>query len=220
MRWLLLSPLALLLSAMPANAAGINGQYLEARTCEVFTGPCFANADTGLVGRHGVMAWKVDRGAFENVSLDGLSVVAVVAASDTLGLKQTGEGRAILILDRRANPAQRQALIRLAKRQGGELIRNVIAVETASIAFDTCTCKEGGCARLSAGPATIETRCIDAKHDKTCGNEWALYPPLARDLQQTRAAVAVEHSFTGKAFNETWKDGERRGAYLATFVVR
>jgi hypothetical protein len=211
--------LALFLVPAPAQAASITGQYLEARTCEIFTGPCFANADTGLVGRHGMMAWKVDKGSLDNVTLDGLSVVAVVAGSDTLGLRQTGEGKAVLIIDSKANAPQRAALIRLARKQGGGLVKNVIAVETAPISFELCNCKEGGCARLQAGPAKVETRCIDEKHDKTCGNEWALYPPLAKDVK-AKAAATVEHSFTGKAFNETWKDGERRGAYLGSFEVR
>jgi len=220
MRWLALTALALFMFSAPVSAAGITGQYLEARTCEVFTGPCFSNADTGLVGRHGVMAWKVDKGSLGTVSLDGLSVVAVVAASDTLGQRQSGEGKAVLIVDRNASATQRDALVRLAKQQGGDLVKNVISIETAPITFESCECKEGGCARLNAGTARIETRCINTKHDKTCGNEWALYPPLAKDVQQARAAVTVEHSYTGKAFNETWKHGECRGAYLGSFSVR
>jgi hypothetical protein len=218
-RRLALTVLALIVVAAPVSAAGITGQYLEARTCEVFTGPCFANADTGLVGKHGVMAWKVEKGSLDDVQLDGLSVVAVVAASDTLGLRQTAEGKAVLIVDKNATAAQREALIRLAKKQGGALVKNVIAVESASINLETCECKEGGCARLDAGKAHVETRCIDGKHDKTCGNEWALYPPLAKGVK-ARAAVAVEHSFSGKELNETWNDGERRGAYLGSFEMR
>lgn len=215
MRWLALTALALLITA-PANAAGISGHYLEARTCEVFTGPCFSNADTGLVGRHGVMAWKIDKGG----NLDGLSVIAVLAASDTLGQRQVGEGKALVIVDKNASAEQREALVRFAKQQGGDLVKNVIAVEVAPISMDVCECKEGGCARLSAGAVKIETRCINAKHDKTCGNEWALYPPLAKDVKDARAAVTVEHSYTGKAFNETWKHGECRGAYLGSFSIR
>ncbi|MBY0526775.1 MAG: DUF1326 domain-containing protein [Gemmataceae bacterium] len=219
MRWLTLIALVLVVAA-PASAASITGQYLEARTCEVFTGPCFSNADTGLVGRHGLMAWRIDKGSLDNVSLDGLTVVAVVAGSDTLGLRQTGEGKAILIVDKKANDAQKAALIRLAKQQGGDLVKNVISVQSAAIVMESCECKEGGCARLDAGIAKVETRCINDKHDKTCGNEWALYPPLAKNVKDARAAVALEHTFTGKGFNETWKDGERRGAYLGTFDVR
>jgi len=220
MRWLVLSALALFVLVAPASAAGISGQYLEARTCEVFTGPCFSNADTSLVGRHGVMAWKIEKGRLGSVNLDGLSIVAVVAASDTLGQRQVGAGKALLIVDRHASAEQRDALVRLAKAQGGDLVKNVVAVETAPITFEFCECQEGGCARLNAGAVRIETRCINAKHDKTCGNEWALYPPLARDVKDARAAVTVEHSYTGTAFNETWKHGECRGAYLGSFSVK
>jgi hypothetical protein len=165
------------------------------------------------------MAWKIDQGSFENVSLDGLGVVAIVSASETLGQKQTGKSRAMLVVDKKANAAQRSALIHLAKRQGGELLSNVIAVDSAAIDLTICQCDGGGCATLKAGPARIETRCIDVKHDKGCGSESNFYPPLSQGVQ-ARVAVALEHSFTGKNFNETWKDSERRGAYVGAFEVR
>src|SRR5262245_42305245 len=118
-RCFVLVAIALLFLASPAWAGGITGQYLEARTTDVYTGPCFANSDMNLAGQHAVMAWKVHKGTLDDVRLDGLGVVAVVAASDTLGLKQTGPARSVLIVDERATEAQRAALIRLAKRQAG-----------------------------------------------------------------------------------------------------
>jgi len=47
-----------------------------------------------------------------------------------------------------------------------------------------------------------------------CGNESAFYPPLSKGVQAT-AAMAVEHSFTGKAFNETWTDAEASRALMS-----
>ena len=82
--------LALVLAVTPAGAAGIKGSYIEARTCDVWTGPCFANAEVNLTGKHAILGWKIDEGNLDGVKLDGLSVVAIVAASDTLGLTQTG----------------------------------------------------------------------------------------------------------------------------------
>lgn len=220
MRWLLcLSVIALFAHAVPAQAGEITGQYIEARTTEVFAGPCFANADTSLTGKNAVMAWKVDKGSLDGVALDGLGVAAVVAASDTLGLPQSGATRALLIVDTKANAAQREALIHLAKKQAGKLLDHVVAVQSAPVEFTICLCKEGGCAVLTAGTAKIETRCINAIHDKTCGNEYPMYPPLASNVK-ARVAFTVEHSFQGKGFNETWRDSERRGAYLGTFEMR
>src|SRR5437868_4347527 len=160
-RWLTLAAIALILAAAPVSAAGITGQYIEARTCDVWTGPCFANAEMNLGGKHALMGWKVEKGDLDSVKLDGLGVVAVVAASDTLGLKQTGPAKAVLIVDSRANAAQRDALVRLAQQQGGDLVKNVVAVRSARVDLDVGGCEEGGCGKLVAGPARIETRCLD-----------------------------------------------------------
>jgi hypothetical protein len=216
-RALFLAAFILAIVAAPVNAAGIAGQYVEARTCDVWAAPCFANAEMNLSGKHALMAWKVNRGTADGVALDGLSIVAAVAASDTLGLEQTGSARAVLIVDDKANEAQRAALIRLAKGQGGELLRNVVAVHTAPIELTTGGCAEGGCASLQAGTARLETRCINAQHDKMCGNERAFYPPLAKDV--TAQTAVANHSFTGQGFQETWKETGRRGAYVGTFSI-
>src|SRR5438874_1881415 len=98
--------LALFLTAS-THAAGITGQYVEARTCDIWTGPCFANAEANLTGKHAVMGWRVDKGDLKNVKLDGLGIVAVIAASDTLGTAQTARGEAVLLVDKRANSLQR-----------------------------------------------------------------------------------------------------------------
>jgi hypothetical protein len=218
-RWLSLALLLVVVIVAPAQGGGISGQYIEARTCDVWTGPCFANAEMSLDGKHAVMAWKVDKGVVDNARLDGLAVVAVVSASDTLGLDQTGPAKTVLIVDSRADAAQRAALISLAKRQAGELVGKILAIQSAKVDFEASTCAEGGCARLEAGKARIETRCLDGHHDKVCGNESEFYPPLSKGVQ-ARAAVAVEHSFVGNAFNETWKDSQRRGAYVGSFEIR
>src|SRR2546423_11661360 len=107
-------------------APAVRGQYVEARTCDVFTGSCFANADTGLTGRNAVLAWKVESGSVGGTRLDGLGVVAVVAARETLGLKPSAAGKAVVIVDEKATPAQRAALVAFVKAQAGELAAEVV----------------------------------------------------------------------------------------------
>jgi hypothetical protein len=218
-RTLALAAVALLFAAAPLSAADLTGKYIEARTTDVWTGPCFANADVNIGGKHAIMAWKIDKGEFNAVRLDGLGVVAVVAASDTLGTKQTGTAKAVLLVDERANSTQRTALVELAKKQGGELLGNVVAVRDTRIELSVCDCEEGGCGTLRAGDARIETRCLDHKHDKVCGNESAFFPPLARDVK-VLPALADENTYSGKGLDGTWKDSGRRSAYLGTFAVR
>ncbi len=219
-RYLFAAVFGLIIVAAPAGAAELTGKYVEARTCDVYTAPCFANAEMNLAGKHAVLGWRVDQGAIDGVKLDGLSVVAVIAASDTLGLKQTGPAKALIIVDANATSAQRDALVRLVKREGGDLIKNIIGVDRAPIELTVGQCKEGGCSSLVVGKvARIETRCVDPHHDKVCGNESAFYPPLSKDVD-AQTAVALEHSFQGKALNETWKDANRRGAYVGSFAIR
>src|SRR3954467_1216572 len=98
--------LTALLSPQLAPAPTVRGQYVEARTCDVFTGECFANADTGLAGKHAVLAWKVESGTVGGTRIDGLGVVAVVAAAETLGKKQAAPGRALVLVDEKATTAQ------------------------------------------------------------------------------------------------------------------
>jgi hypothetical protein len=221
MKRLLLLPALLVFATAPTTGAptvDIRGQYVEARTCDVFTGACFANADTGLTGKNAVLGWKIESGAVGGTRVDGLGVVAVLAARDTLGLKQVAPGQAILIVDKNASEKQRAALVDFVKAQMGDLVKNVVAVRSAEVDLNICQCPGNACATLQAGDARISTRCIDLNHDKACGNESEFYPPLAQGVS-AKPAMAVEHSFTGKGLNQTWSDADRRGAYVGSFVT-
>lgn len=219
MRRFPLAALALLIILGPTHAADITGKYVEARTCDVWTGPCFANADHNLSGKNAVLAWSIDQGTFNDENLKGLGVVAVVSAANTLGLEQNAPARAVLIVDSRATASQREALVKFARKQAGKLLDHVVSVQSARIDLTICPCEKDGCAELSAGGAKIKTRCIDGEHDKACGNEIAFYPPLAQGVK-ARPAAAVEHVFRGTGLRETWGDFDRRGAYVGTFRVK
>src|SRR5207245_7255590 len=66
-------------------SGSVYGNYIEARTADVYTGPCFANSEAGLVGELAVFGWKITKGSWQGVNLDGLSVVSAVKAKATLG---------------------------------------------------------------------------------------------------------------------------------------
>jgi hypothetical protein len=206
---------------LSANSERIRAQglYVEARTCDVWTGPCFANADFNLSGKNAVLAWRVKTGSADGVNLDGLGVVAILAAHNTLGLEQFGPAKAVLLVDQKATARQRAALVRFARQQAGKLLDHVVSVQSVPFNLESCECKNNACAELTAGAARIKTRCIDSDHDKACGNETAFHPPLTRDVSAVPAA-AVEHAFRGTGLGQTWSDTDRRGAYVGTFEVR
>src|SRR5437763_9255506 len=77
--------LFLMLLSIVASAQQIHGDYLETRSADIYTGQCFANGEVNLVGNEAILAWRVSDGAWDGVSLNGLTVAAAVKANGTLG---------------------------------------------------------------------------------------------------------------------------------------
>jgi hypothetical protein len=207
--------------ARAAQPAGhVSGEYIESRTADVYTGPCFANSEVNLTGQEAVLGWHVDKGTWENVSLDGLSVAAVVRASATLGdaFSNPFPARAVLIVDQRANAAQRAALVNFAQAQAGKLLSNVVATETQPIRFTVDTSKHGSASLQVGDLAQITTRAItDA--DEICHNEDVYYQPLVSHLTHAMPAVASKSSYSGNHLGSTWNESNRRSAFIGTFAV-
>jgi len=207
--------------ARAAQPAGhVSGEYIESRTADVYTGPCFANSEVNLTGQEAVLGWHVDKGTWENVSLDGLSVAAVVRASATLGdaFSNPFPARAVLIVDQRANAAQRAALVNFAQAQAGKLLSNVVATETQPIRFTVDTSKHGTASLQVGDLAQITTRAItDA--DEICHNEDVYYQPLVSHLTHAMPAVASKSSYSGNHLGSTWNESNRRSAFIGTFAV-
>ena len=67
------------LSIGKASADEVRGVYLETRTCQVYTGPCFANAETALAGKNAIMAWKIEKGSSQGVDLAKLALQFSIA---------------------------------------------------------------------------------------------------------------------------------------------
>jgi hypothetical protein len=207
------------LAASAASAGTISGNYIEARTADVYTGPCFANAEVGLVGDLAVMGWNVGKGAWHGVDLTGLSVVGVLRAHSTLGdvYHSSYPVISVLIVDSRANAEQRLALASFAKEEAGDLLGDVVRVDYQPIQF---TVKDNNIhsmtASLEAGSeAEIQTRPMD-DGDQICHNESVWYPPLIK-VTHAMPAYTMAHSFNGLGLGTTWSNPYKRSAFVATF---
>ncbi|MBI1786730.1 MAG: DUF1326 domain-containing protein [Acidobacteria bacterium] len=206
-------------AGIPTNS--IQGDYIEARTADVVNGPCFANSEAGLVGELAVFGWKVNKGAWQGVSLDGLSVVAAVRASATLGdvYHSVYPVKAVLIVDERATPEQRLALRGFAQRMGGDLLQDVVRVDYQPISLDF----DGGDihsmkATLTAGSlARIQTRAIHAS-DHLCPNVELWYQPLTK-VNHSMPVFALAHSFQGQGLGATWSSPDKRSSFVGSFVT-
>lgn len=215
--------LATLLSlpAVEAWAAdSIAGDYLETRTCDVYTGPCFANAQVGLTGKEAILAWSVDSGSYRGVDLTGLKIVAAVKAADTLGF---GGGlvirpdpiKSVLVVDERATPEQREALIEFVKERAGRILGHIARVESSAI--DMSVDHQEMVAKLAAGKTVeVETRKLGVT-DCVCTNETIFYPPLTK-VDNSAPALTVTGSYTGRGLGTKWESPLTRSAFLATFA--
>jgi hypothetical protein len=208
----------LALAAAPAWADGLKGDYLETRTCDVYTGPCFANGEVGLGGNDALMAWNIERGSYEGVTLAGLKVVVATNGSDTLGfggslVVNPKNIRSVVIVDEKATPEQREALVSFATRyakHAGKIVKVVQAPirMTADHFAIVGTLKAGNFAE-------IKTRKV-VKGDCVCSNEMTFYPPLC-DVKNAVPAYTVAGNFAAPGLGTAWSNPGTRSALLASF---
>ena len=211
---------AILLAATAAlaGASEIQGRYIEARNAEVYASHCFANSEMGISGDLAVMAWQVDQGAYNGVPLDGLSIVAVIRASSTLGdpFSNPYPVKSVLIFDQRASEQQREALASFAKSASNDLLNDVVRTEVAPISLDVNGDIHARRATLTAGNLVrVETRAIEDT-DSLCHLDDLYYAPLV-ELDHAMPAFALENRFDGQGLGVIFSAPRRSSAYLATF---
>jgi hypothetical protein len=206
--------------ATAASAAEISGDYLETRTCDIYTGPCFANSEVGLTGQYAILAWSIDEGTHNGVDLTGLRVVVAIRASDTLGW---GSGlevnpdpiRSVVLVDDRATPEQRDALLDFVRTRAERIAGNVVRV--AAVPIELSLNHVRGTANLKAGrEVEIATRALEDR-DHCCSNEIVFYPPLV-EVENAAPAFSLKGRFAGRGLNARWNVPDKRSAFLATFA--
>jgi hypothetical protein len=204
-------------SAGQGPSAAISGDYAEFRNADVYTGPCFANAEMNLTGDNAVLAWHVRDGSWSGVSIAGLSVVAVVRASSTLGDPYTNPlpAKTVFMLDARASDAQRAALVQFAQAQASGLLNDVVALQSVPISFSIA---QHGYTTVQAGNVVrLATRTLRST-DELCHNEEVYYPPLAAHLEHSMPVVAQASSYSGNQLGVTWNDSGRRSSFVGSFA--
>jgi hypothetical protein len=204
-------------ATLAADDRRITGEYVEARTAEVFAGGCIMNSEAETMGRQALMAWRITTGVFDGVTLDGLTVAAAVAGDRNLGMREMGGEeptavKAIITVDSRANAAQRDALVKLVRQLSKGLITHVVRVDVAPIRFATSPTY----VEVSVPDTLMLTVNKEMKHDPSCGAmQW--FKPFTA-LADAAMGVAEEHSFDGNGLNTKWSAPNKRSAFFGTFV--
>jgi hypothetical protein len=207
--------LGLAAPALGGSNGTLTGDYVEARTAEVFTGGCIMGSEAETMGRQAVLAWRVASGAYEGVALDGLAVVAAVAGDRNLGIREIGGGepvkvKAEVIVDERATPAQRDALVAAARAMSRGLLDGAVTVTPAPITFvrdtESYTVKAGDAALAVATEVT---------HSPAFGAmQW--FHPLAAG---TKASIGLTRTqvYWGAALGSRWRQEDKRSSFFGTF---
>ena len=201
-----------------SSASEVGGVYMETRTCAVYTGPCFANAEMGLTGKDAIMAWSIESGAHDGVDVAGLNVVVVVSANQTLGFRGVDDAKqlkSLILIDDRANSLQRQALLSFARNHAGRAGKSAVRVDIAPIRMTLDFVNLKG--HLKAGKVvTLKSR-KTRPGECICKNEVEYYPPLAQ-VDQFTPATAEQGEFRGRGLGRRWSTPGARSVYMGTFI--
>jgi hypothetical protein len=204
-------------AVVSAEDRRITGEYVEARTAEVFAGGCIMNSEAETLGRQAVMAWRIASGSLDGVALDGLIVAAAVAGDRNLGMREMGGEqptvvKAIITVDPRATARQRDALVKLVRELSGGLITNVIRVDIAPVRFATSQ----QYVEVSVPDSMTLTVNKEMKHDPSCGAmQW--FTPFTK-LADAAMGVAEAHEYSGKGLGTQWSAPNKRSAFFGTFT--
>src|SRR5437868_1450234 len=200
-------------SVADGEKTAVRGEYVEARTCAVWTGSCFANGEVNLLGKNAVVGWAVSRGSWDGVSIDGLKIIAVLNAEGTLHTKYEGKVTSVVFVDKSASEAQAAALVAMAKALAPDHLATITKTERKAITFS----RKGIEATLTAEKELqVKTEAI-CTCDSTACHAYLFYPAVSASTE-VESAKAVAHRYQGDALGGIrWSDPDRQSAMVGTF---
>ncbi len=210
-------------AAKGLSLAKIEGEYVEARTCDVWTGPCFTNGEINLRGDHAIMGWSLKRGNWQGVQLVGLRVAAAIDSEGTLGTRTEGKVRSVVFVDAKASDSQAKALVALARELAPKYLGDIVQVRRAKITYKrvmsevTLDVHASRNEKSSDGAEVrLKTTMLRPHCDVICGNEEKAFPSLASTVS-SRCAKVVTNAYQGGDLGQRWSDPNTRGAMIGSF---
>jgi hypothetical protein len=214
MRLALLGAALVLAAAGRATAApAVSGDYLEARTANVYIGACHAGSEHGTMGREAVLAWHVRDGAWNGTDLAGQKAVVVLAGDENLA-RDDVKRTSVLYLDKSASPAQRVAMEAMLRARYGKALG---AVQNTLAAPITLVESEGSY-RLRVGDAVRLD--VSKEASRTCCTMpmevW--YQPFV-PVQGSRIGYTAMNAFQGAQRMPSWSRVGQNSAIFGAFSV-
>ncbi len=179
----------------------VQGEYLEARSVSVYVGACHYGAEYVEGGREATLVWNIHQGIWKGVSLDGLTVVAVVTAKNNLAI-DTDSRRSVLYLDKKATSEQRTALTDLMTTKRSELLGEIVSTENAPITFT----KEGVKYDLRVGE--VLTLSVSRYPCQNCTQPHQIWYKPLEQIDTPIVGKSTGYCYQDKILSVTWNCGE------------
>ncbi len=191
----------------------VQGDYIEARSASVYAGPCHYSDEAVTAGDTAILAWRFKSGAWDGVSLDGLSAVAVLKADKNLG-GDTQSRRAVLYLDNRATAPQTAALRSLFAQKYGATLGRIVAVKAAA----TEVSNNGLDYRVRAGETVhLDVNRYPCKHCTQDAQLW--YQPFV-EAGNVIVGKTTRTAYRDGALGATWDNRqEANSAFVGSFTL-
>ncbi len=106
-----------------------DADYLQACNCD-YGCPCEFSAPPTTGFCEGLGAWRIEKGKYDNLSLDGLGLAFAAKWPKAI---HEGNGTVCLFVDEKASPEQRAALLEIGSGQAGGLPFEILATTFSTL---------------------------------------------------------------------------------------
>lgn len=211
-----LTAIALLLTvpgALATQPETVQGEYLEARSVSVYVGACHYGAEYVEGGREATLVWNIHQGTWKGVSLEGLTVVAVVTGENNLAI-DTSTRRSVLYLDEKATSEQRTAVVDLMAAKRSEILGEIVSIESTPIAFS----KEG--VQYDLRVAEVLTLSVSRYPCQNCTQPHQIWYKPLEQLDTPIVGKSTAYRYQDKILSVTWNCGEdTNNVFVGSFAM-
>lgn len=184
----------------------LDGTYFEACNCDA-TCPCIFLSPPTEGECKAIVSWHINKGSYENVSLDNLNVALFVHSP---GNMVEGGWKVALYIDDKADPGQQNCLSKIFSGQAGghpgsltPLIDEVLGVKACAIEYH----EEGKKKRIRIsefGSAEIEAQKGQGDEDITVSNHpLAIAPGYSVVVAKSKQATYKDHGIDFEVSNKS-----------------
>jgi hypothetical protein len=198
-------------------APTLKGDYMEARTANIYIGACHANGEVVTTGREAIMAWNIKEGEVDGYRMNGLNVVAVVVGNENLGDCKTpaakcGARKTVLYVDSKANEGQKQALAWALNDRFGKALGTVVGVKSAPIQFT-----RKGQEFAVRVPDVLEVKATALKKSCCIMPHEVWYQPMIEVKNSVVGTCSINEFKGTKELHTKWRRLDENSTYVAEF---